>query len=168
MTQSPKLAALALNEIGRLLGALTEEQLAALAEGRAHVEFRGTDGTVAALPTAPAHANADDERAGGGQPAGETAAAARAKAKPTRSAVDLDAIIADIKGLTEEDAVERYLIGRDKELSLPLMRELADRIGSPVTSKGAKSKAQLRKNIAAGTAGLLNRPASVFSGSWDR
>nr|BFE55729.1 hypothetical protein GCM10020063_002550 [Dactylosporangium thailandense] len=163
MTQSPKLAALALNEIGRLLGGLTEEQLAALAEGRAHVEFRDTDGTVAALRTAPDRANADGERAGG-----ETAAPARATAKATRSAVDLDAIIADIKALTEEDAVERYLIGRDKELSLPLMRELADRIGPPVTSKGAKSKAQLRKNIAAGTAGLLNRPASVFSGSWDR
>ncbi|MEU7867580.1 hypothetical protein [Dactylosporangium sp. NPDC049140] len=144
MTQSPKLAALALNEIGRLLGTLTEEQLEALADGRAHVEFRDTAGTAAVPPSAPA------------------------RGKPAKPAADLDAIIADIKALTEEDAVERYLIGRDKDLSLPLMRELADRIGPPVTSKGAKSKAQLRKNIAAGTAGLLNRPASVFSGSWDR
>ncbi|WP_426505289.1 hypothetical protein ACPPVO_46785 [Dactylosporangium sp. McL0621] len=145
VAHSPKLAALALNEIGRLLGTLTEEQLEALADGRAHVEFRDTGGTTAA-PTSPAPA----------------------RGKPAKPAADLDAIIADIKALTEEDAVERYLIGRDKDLSLPLMRELADRIGPPVTSKGAKSKAQLRKNIAAGTAGLLNRPASVFSGSWDR
>jgi hypothetical protein len=142
--RSPRLAALALNEIGRLLGALTEEQLEALADGRARVEFRDADGPVPAAPPPPARGTS---------------------AKP---AVDLDAIIADIKGLTEEDAVERYLTARDRDLSLPLMRELADRIGPPVTSKGAKSKAQLRKNIAAGTAGLLNRPASVFAGSWDR
>jgi len=135
VTPSPKLAALALNEIGRLLGTLTGEQLEALAEGRAHVEFR------------------------------DSTAAKPARAKP---AADLDTIIADIRALTEEDAVERYLLARDKDLSLPLMRELADRIGPPVTSKGAKSKAQLRKNIAAGTAGLLNRPASVFSAGWDR
>jgi len=139
VTQSPQLAALALNEIGRLLGTLTEEQLTALAEGRAQVEFRD----------APAPAPA-------------------ARPRPAKAAVDLEAIIAEIRSLTEEDAVERYLIARDKELSLPLMRDLADRIGPPVSSKGAKSKAQLRKNIAAGTAGLLNRPASVFSGSWDR
>ncbi|WP_433206882.1 hypothetical protein ACQP00_40315 [Dactylosporangium sp. CS-047395] len=144
MTQSPKLAALALNEIGRLLGTLTEDQLTALAEGRAHVEFRDTDGTATPL-----------------------AATARAKT-PKAPKADLDEIIAEIKALTEEDAVDRYLQSRDKDLSLPQMRELADRIGPPVTSKGAKSKAQLRKNIAAGTAGLLNRPASVFSGAWDR
>jgi hypothetical protein len=139
VTQSPQLAALALNEIGRLLGTLTEEQLTALAEGRAQVEFRDSP--------APAPA---------------------ARPRPAKAAVDLEAIIAEIRSLTEEDAVERYLIARDKELSLPLLRDLADRIGPPVSSKGAKSKAQLRKNIAAGTAGLLNRPASVFSGSWDR
>lgn len=139
MTQSPRLAALALNEIGKLLGKLTEDQLTDLAEGRAHVEFRADSG-----------------------------AATPARARPAKATVDLDAIIADIKALTEEDAVERYLLDRDRDLPLPLMRELADRIGPPVTSRGAKSKAQLRKNIAAGTAGLLNRPASVFSGGWDR
>lgn len=140
MTQSPRLAALALNEIGRLLGTLTEDQLIALAEGRARVEFQADAAVNAAVHTA-------------------------ARPKP---GVDLDAIVADIRACTAEDAVERLLIARDKELSLPLMRELADRIGPPVTAKGAKSKAQLRKNIAAGTAGLLNRPASVFSGGWER
>jgi hypothetical protein len=141
VTESPRLAALALTEIGKLLGKLTEDQLTDLAEGRAHVEFRPADGgaAVAARP-----------------------------AKAAKAPVDLDAIIADIKALTEEDAVERYLIDRDRDLPLQTMRELADRIGPPVTSKGAKSKAQLRKNIAAGTAGLINRPASVFSGGWDR
>ncbi|MFI5910836.1 hypothetical protein [Dactylosporangium sp. NPDC051541] len=139
MTPSPKLAALALNEIGRLLGTLSEEQLTALAEGRAQVEFRAAGSTPATAPSA----------------------------KPAKAGVDLDAVVADIRAMTEEDDVERYLIARDKDLPLPKLRELADRIGPPVTSKGAKSKAQLRKNIAAGTAGLLNRPASVFASSWD-
>jgi hypothetical protein len=141
VSDSPQLAALALNEIGKLLGKLTEAQLAELADGKAYVEFRSGDTTV-------------DSRVTG--------------RKPAKRPVDLDEIIVAIKALTEEDAVERYLIDRDKDLSLPLMRELADRIGPPVTSKGAKSKAQLRKNIAAGTAGLLNRPASVFENSWGR
>jgi hypothetical protein len=138
VTDSPQLAALALTEIGRLIGNLTPQQLADLAAGRARLEFRPSD-----------------------------APAPRGKAAP-RARADLDGILADIKGMTEEDAVERYLAERDKELPLPLLKELADRIGPPVTSRGAKSKAQLRKNIAAGTAGLLNRPASVFSGGWER
>ncbi|GAA3266345.1 MULTISPECIES: hypothetical protein [Dactylosporangium] len=140
MTPSPKLAALALNEIGRLLGTLSEEQLTALAEGRAQVEFRAT-GAPAEPPARP---------------------------RTVKAGADLDAIVADIRAMTEEDDVERYLTARDKDLPLPKLRELAERIGPPVTVKGAKSKAQLRKNIAAGTAGLINRPASVFSGSWDR
>ncbi|MET7400171.1 hypothetical protein ABZS66_42470 [Dactylosporangium sp. NPDC005572] len=144
MTDSPKLAALALNEIGKLLAKLTAEQLADLADGRAFVEFRSGETTVTSRT------------------------AGRTTTKAPKAEVDLDAMVAEIKAFTEEDAVERYLIEHDKELPLPKMRELAERIGPPVTTKGAKSKAQLRKNIAAGTGGLVNRPASVFSGTWDR
>jgi hypothetical protein len=139
VTDSPKLAALALNEIAKLLGKLTEEQLAQLAEGRAFVEFRSGDEVITSrAPKKPA-------------------------AKPK---IDLEEVVRAIKEMTEEDAVEKYLIERDKLISLAQMKELATMIGPPVSNKG--TKAQLRKNIAAGTAGVLNRPASAFSNAWAR
>jgi len=137
---STKLAVLALNEVGKLLGKLTEEQLTDLAEGRGVLEFRTPEVTV-------------------------TSRALR-KSAPAKAAVDLDEMIAEIKGLTDVDAVERYLVARDKELPVAVLRELAVRIGPPVVSKGTKPV--LRKNIAEGTAGLLNRPASAFNTGWDR
>lgn len=139
MADSPKLAVLALNEIAKLLAKLTEEQLTDLVEGRAIVEFRTPQVTVASRPL----------KGGSG-----------------RGSPVLDAVLTAIKSMAEEDEVERYLIEHDKELSLPALRQLAEMIGLPVSSKG--SKAVVRKNIAAGTAGLINRPASVFNTGWDR
>lgn len=145
MTGSPQLAVQALNEIAKLLGKLTEEQLTDLVKGQAVVEFRSPEVTITSRTPK------------------RTSVALRTKSKAD---VDLDEIVRMIRGMDEEDAVERYLQQRDKELTLPLLRELAEKIGPPVSSKG--TKAQLRKNIAAGTAGLLNRPASAFGESWDR
>lgn len=143
MTDSTGLALLALKEIAKLLEKLTPEQLTDLAEGRAVVEFRTPEATVVASRPR------------------RTAAP-----KTQKMTVDLDEVIRDIKGMTEEDAVENYLKERDRELGLPALRELAKRIGPPVTSTGS-TKAVLRKNIAAGTAGLLNRPASAFAAAWE-
>lgn len=143
MTGSPQLAVQALNEVAKLLGKLTEEQLTELAEGNALIEFRTAEVTITSR-----------------QP-GRTGTPKVAKRK-----VDLDEVLTEIKAMTEEDAVERYLIARDRELTVALLQELAEKIGPPVSTKG--TKAELRKNIAAGTAGLINRPASVFSGGWDR
>jgi hypothetical protein len=140
VTDSPKLAVLALNEVAKLLGKLTEEQLTDLAEGKAFVEFRSGDEAITSrVPK---------------------------KAPASKQKIDLDEVIRDIKAMTEEDAVERYLLERDKLISVAQMRELATMIGSPVSAKGTKP--QLRKNIAAGTAGVLNRPASAFSDAWVR
>lgn len=137
MAGSPQLAVSALNEVAKLLGKLSEAQLVDLVEGRAVVEFRSPEVTI--MSRTPK------------------------KAAAPKQSVDLDEIILAIKGITEEDQVERYLLSRDKDLSVGDLREIATRIGPPVSAKG--TKAQLRKNIAAGTAGLLNRPASAF-GSW--
>jgi hypothetical protein len=137
------LAIQALNEVAKLLGKLTEEQLEALVKGEAVVEFRLMEDIVTSRPVKKA-----------------------APAKAAKVTVDLDALVTEIRALTEEDAVERLLIERDKQLTLPMMRTLAEKIGPPVSTKG--DKATIRKNIAAGTAGLLNRPASVFSGTWNR
>ena len=142
MTGSAQLAVQALNEVGKLLGKLTDEQLTDLVAGRAVVEFRTPELTIASRSPR------------------KTAAP---KPKPV---VDLDEIIRDIKAIKTEDEVERYLAAQDRVISADAMRQLAARIGPPVSTKG--TKAQLRKNIAAGTAGLLNKPASVFSGQWDR
>lgn len=138
MSDSPKLAVLALNEIAKLLSKLTEAQLQDLVDGRAVVEFRTPDETVTSRPVK-----------GGG-----------------RKPLDLDEVVAQIKVMSEEDEVERYLIAHDKELPLATLRKLADMIGPPVSSKG--TKAVLRKNIAAGTGGLINQPASMFNTGWNR
>jgi hypothetical protein len=143
VTGSPKLAALALQEVAKLLEKLTEEQLVDLVDGRAVVEFRTPEVTIQSR-------------------APKRSAAPRA---PKRD-VDLDEIAREIRTMTEEDAVEEYLKRRDKELTADLLRGLATQIGPHISTKG--TKAALRKNIAAGTAGLLNRPASVFSGAWER
>lgn len=139
MTDSPKLAVLALHEIAKLLAKLTEEQLTDLVEGRAIVEFRTPQITVTSRPL----------KGGSG-----------------RRQLDLDEALTAIKSMAQEDEVERYLIEHDKELTVPALRQLAEMIGPPVSSKG--SKAVVRKNIAAGTAGLINRPASVFNTGWNR
>jgi len=139
VTDSPKLAVLALNEVAKLLGRLTEEQLTDLADGKAFVEFRSGDDAITSRVVK------------------------KTAAKPK---IDLDEVIRDIKAMTAEDAVERYLLDRDKLISVTQMKELATMIGPPVSAKG--TKAQLRKNIAAGTAGVLNRPASAFSDGWVR
>jgi hypothetical protein len=143
VTDSPKLTVLVLQEVAKLFAKLTEEQLTDLVEGRAVVEFRTPEVVIASR--AP-------RRAAGAKP---------------KTALDLDEVYRDIKGMTQEDAVEEYLKERDKELSLTALKELAAKIGPPVSAKGS-SKAQLRKNIAAGTGGLHNRPASVLGSAWGR
>jgi hypothetical protein len=142
-TGSPHLAIQALNEVAKLLGKLTEEQLEALVKGEALVEFRLMDDIVTSRPVKKA-----------------------AGAKAPKISLDLDQLVSEIRALTAEDAVEQLLLERDKQLTLPMMRALAEKIGPPVSTRG--DKATIRKNIAAGTAGLLNRPASVFSGTWNR
>jgi hypothetical protein len=141
VTDSAKLAVLALNEVAKLLGKLTEEQLADLAEGRGLIEFRTPEVTV-------------QSRAPRRSPSSRT---------PKR-AVDLDEVLRDIQQMTGEDAVEEYLRQRDRELSKDQLCDLAALVGPHVSTKGTKPT--LRKNIAAGSAGLLNRPASVFDGGW--
>lgn len=143
MTGSPKLAALALQEVAKLLEKLTEEQLTDLADGRAVVEFRTPEVTIQS----------------------RTPRRTTAPRAPKRD-VDLDEVLREIRAMAEEDAVEEYLLRRDKELKAEQLRALAERIGPHISTKGTKPT--LRKNIAAGTAGLLNRPASVFSASWER
>jgi chromatin segregation and condensation protein Rec8/ScpA/Scc1 (kleisin family) len=143
VTGSPKLAALALHEVAKLLEKLTEEQLMDLVDGRAVVEFRTPEVTV-------------QSRTPKRRPAPRAA----------KRDVDLDDVMREIQAMTEEDAVEEYLRRRDKDLTADSLRALAERIGPHISTKG--TKATLRKNIAAGTAGLLNRPASVFSGGWER
>src|SRR4051812_3563703 len=122
-TGSPHLAIQALTEISKLLGKLTEDQLEALVKGEAVVEFRMMDDIVTSRPVKKA-----------------------AAPKAAKRSLDLDQLVSEIKALPGEDAVERLLIERDKQLPLATMRALAEKIGPPVSTRG--DKATLRKNIA--------------------
>jgi hypothetical protein len=144
VTGSPQLAVLALNKVAEVLGKLTEEQLTDLVNGRGVIEFRTPEVTITSRAT--------------------RAPRTSAPKAPPAPALEVDEILQAVQALADEDAVERYLLDHDKQISLPTMTELARKIGPPVTAKGPKYK--LRKSIAAGTGGLRNRPAAIFSGGW--
>jgi hypothetical protein len=145
VTGSPQLAVLALNEVGKLLGKLTEEQLTDLVNGRGVIEFRTPEVTVTSRPVrAPRKAAAP---------------------KATPAALDLDDLLRAIQDIPDEDGVESYLLERDRQIGRDVLVALAEKIGPPVSARGTKG--QLRKNIAAGTGGLRNRPAAIFSGGWE-
>jgi len=114
--------------------------------------------------------------AGGAGSAGSSVSAARGvEAGPARAAatasvpargVDVAAAVADISALGSRDEVAAYLRARDRELSVPALRQIARGLG-PTVSVAARSKADLHRNIVEGTAGFRERSAAMAGrGGW--
>ena len=141
MTQPAEVAVLVLQQVSTVLGKLSAEQLAELAEGRAQLVFRAGDTVVA--------------------PTGRTRKAAGAG-----TGVDLDAAVAAIRAMTGRDHVEAYLREHDRALTVPVLKELAQRLGPTVAGTG-KNKAQIKRNIVEGTAGFRERSAAMSGGAWN-
>ena len=142
MTSLADPSILVFKQVVAVLGKLTADQLAELAEGRAQLVFRSEDTVVAAKAT----------RARPAAPTG--------KAKP-----DVDGAVAAIRELAGADAVEAYLTEHDKALTAAVLREIAKRLGPTVISSG-RTKADLKRNIIEGTAGFRERSAAMSGGAW--
>jgi hypothetical protein len=87
---------------------------------------------------------------------------------PARRSFDVEAAVSAISGLGSRDEVADYLAARDRELTVPVLREVARRLG-PTVSASATSKAGLKRNIVEGTAGFRERSAAMSGGgAWRR
>jgi hypothetical protein len=140
MTEPAALAALALQEVAKVVAKLTPEQLADLAEGRAHVEYRSGDTVV-------------------------TSGRARSAGGPAKaSSVDIPQVVKLIGSMTSRDEVLAYLQSRT-EFKVADLREIARALGPTVSATGRK-RDDLIRNIAEGTAGFRQGSAAVLGGSW--
>jgi hypothetical protein len=91
---------------------------------------------------------------------------AAATASVPAPGVDVAAAVADISALGSRDEVAAYLRARDRELSVPALRQIARGLG-PTVSVAARSKADLHRNIVEGTAGFRERSAAMAGrGGW--
>jgi hypothetical protein len=134
--QAAELAALALRQVGELLGRLDDDQLVALAEGRGQLVFR---------PAAPDP----------GRPS---------RPRPATEPGDLDATVSAIRALGSRAEVADYLRAHDGRLTVPVLKQVARRLGPTVAT--GRSKAELRRNIIEGTAGFRERSMAMSRGAW--
>ena len=134
---SAELAALALRQVGELLGRLDDDQLVALAEGRGQLVFR---------PAAPDPARPSRPRPAATEPG------------------DLDATVSAIRALGSRAEVADYLRAHDDRLTVPVLKQVARRLGPTVAT--GRSKAELRRNIIEGTAGFRERSMAMSRGAW--
>ena len=134
-----ELAALALRQVGELLGRLDPEQLAALAAGRGQLVFQ---------PVAP----------------DPTPRASRPAPRTSTECGDLDATVSAIKALGSRAEVADYLRAHDGRLTVPVLKQVARRLGPTVAT--GRSKAELKRNIIEGTAGFRERSMAMSRGAW--
>jgi hypothetical protein len=122
----------------RSLTALSPEDLAAVASGRARLEVRHLAPSPARrAPTTPV---------------------------PARDhGVDLAAAVERINVLPTPADVEDYL--KDRRFTVSVLKQIARALGPTVPATG-RSKAEVRRDIVAGTAGFRCRSAAMSGGAW--
>ena len=144
--------------VRRVLETLSAEEVVAVATGRAELELRRVGiaqpdaaqlGLYADLPvTRP-------ERRRRRRPATPV---------PERDhGVEVSAAVARINTLSSPTAVEEYL--QDPRFTVAVLKQIARALGPTVLSTG-RSKAEVRRDIVAGTAGFRSRSAAMSGGAW--
>ena len=157
--RSAQLAALALRQIGELLGRLSPERLEALADGRGRLVF---EPAVPAAVPAPAAGSAEvAASAARRHPAAAAAPRARIVATEPR---EVDDTVSAIKELASRAEVAAYLRAHDDRLTVPVLKQVARRLGPTVAT--GRSKAELKRNIIEGTAGFRERSMAMSRGAW--
>jgi hypothetical protein len=129
----------------RVLATLSTDDLVAVATGRARLELRHIG------PTQPDSAQARARR----RPATPV---------PARDhGVDVASAVARINELPTPSAVEDYL--QDPCFTAPLLKDVARALGPTVLATG-RTKAEVRRDIVAGTVGFRSRSAAMSGGAW--
>jgi hypothetical protein len=122
----------------RALATLSPEDLAAVAAGRARLEVR---------PVAPRPPR-------------------RAPATPVPAhdhGVDVAAAVERINALPTPADVENYL--KDRRFTVSVLKQIARALGPTVLATG-RNKAEVLRDIVAGTAGFRSRSAAMSGGAW--
>ncbi|HEY0813457.1 MAG TPA: hypothetical protein VGE11_09245 [Pseudonocardia sp.] len=146
--------ALADAALRRVLAALSTDDLVAVATGRARLELC----PVAPVQPDPAQLRLDGETT--------PARARRGPATPVPArahGVDVDAVVARINELPTPAAVEEYL--QEPRFTAPMLKQIARALGPTVPATG-RTKAEIRRDIVAGTVGFRSRSAAMSGGAW--
>ena len=83
--------------------------------------------------------------------------------EPSRVSIDVSAAVATITGLTSPTEVASYL--RRERFTTAALKAIARTLG-PTVSAAARTKAELERDIVAGTAGFRTRSAAMSGGAW--
>jgi hypothetical protein len=129
----------ALQQAAAVLQALTPQQLDDLAAGRGQLVFRPAPHAASTRSSAPT--------------------------RRPRAEVDITADVAEINRLGTPGEVDDYLHQHDARFTVPVLRQIARALGPTVTTTG-RTKAEIRRDIVAGTAGFRTRSAAMSGGAW--
>lgn len=141
----------------RALDALSPTELAAVRAGRARLAVQ----PVGPLVLDPAQLGLYAEPSAG-----------RGRRRPTTPVPERDhgvdgaevrAAVARINALSNPAAVEEYL--QDPRFTAAVLKQLARALGPTVLTTG-RTKADVRRDIVAGTAGFRSRSAAMSGGAW--
>ena len=91
--------------------------------------------------------------------------AARRPRAEFRPSAEVATAIETINQLVDPSEVDDYLRRHDARFTLPVLKEIARGLGPTVRGAG-RNKAELRRDIVAGTAGYRTRSAAMSGGAW--
>jgi hypothetical protein len=117
---------------------LTPQQVADLAAGRARLVFQPQRVDRRPRPAAP---------------------------EPATRSSDIAGTVEMINQLSDPEDVEAYLRRHDAAFTVPLLRAIAAALGPTVRTTG-RNKAELRRDIIAGTVGYRTRAEAMSGGAW--
>jgi hypothetical protein len=163
VTQSPVPDAIADAALRRVLATLSSDDLVALATGRARLEVR----PVGAVQADPAQLRLYAEPSA--TPATTAAASARSRRRPATPVparahgVDVATAVVRINELPTPSAVEEYL--DNPRFTAAMLKQVARALGPTVLATG-RTKAEIRRDIVAGTVGFRSRSAAMSGGAW--
>jgi hypothetical protein len=129
----------ALQQATEMVRTLTPQQLDDLAAGRGELVFRRAPHATSTRSSAPT--------------------------RRSRPEVDVTADVAEINRLGTPGEVDDYLHQHDARFTVPVLRQIARALGPTVLTTG-RTKAEIRRDIVAGTAGFRTRSAAMSGGAW--